>query len=84
MLPLAGFTVGVTADRRADEQAELLRRRGAEVFHGPAIRTLSLSDGPELARATQALIERPPDTLVALTGIGIRSWFEAADSRGQR
>lgn len=79
--PLAGFTVGVTADRRAAEQAELLRRRGAEVVHGPVIRTLPLTDGPALEAATEALIAEPPDTLVALTALGIRSWFEAADGR---
>ncbi|HMJ78312.1 MAG TPA: uroporphyrinogen-III synthase [Iamia sp.] len=79
LAPLDGFTVGVTADRRADEQAELLRRRGAEVVHGPVIRTLPLTDGAELAAATEAVIADPPDTLVALTGVGIRSWFEAAD-----
>lgn len=41
--PLDGFVVGVTADRRASEQAELLRRRGADVMHGPAIATAYLS-----------------------------------------
>jgi uroporphyrinogen-III synthase len=81
--PLAGFAIAVTADRRADEQAELLRRRGAEVLHGPVIRTAPLAEGPELDAATEALIARPPDTLVALTGLGVRSWFEAADGRGR-
>ncbi len=83
LAPLDGFSVGVTADRRADEQAELLRRRGAEVVHGPVIRTLPLADGAELAAATHAVIDHPPDTLVALTGLGIRSWFEAADGHGR-
>lgn len=83
MLPLAGFVVGVTADRRADEQCELLRRRGADVLLGPVIRTLPLTDGHELAEATDALVSRPPEVLVALTGLGIRSWFEAADGHGR-
>src|SRR4029077_3887377 len=30
-LPLAGRVIGVTAERRAEEQADLLRKRGAEV-----------------------------------------------------
>ena len=42
--PLAGFTVAVTADRRADEQAALLSRLGATVVHGPVIRTESVTD----------------------------------------
>ena len=36
-LPLAGFTVGVTAARRAAELGSLLERRGAEVLHAAAI-----------------------------------------------
>src|SRR5690606_13542529 len=35
--PLAGFTVGVTAARRADELGALLERRGAAVLHAPAL-----------------------------------------------
>jgi uroporphyrinogen-III synthase len=72
----------VTADRRAEEQSEMLRRRGARVLHGPAIRTLPL--GPEygLRRATEALVDSPPHVVIANTGIGIRSWFAAAESWG--
>src|SRR6476646_7622352 len=33
--PLEGFTVGVTADRRASEPVELLRRSGARVLDCP-------------------------------------------------
>ncbi|MFN0030252.1 MAG: uroporphyrinogen-III synthase [Acidimicrobiales bacterium] len=80
--PLRGFTVGITADRRWDEQAELLRRRGASVLHGPSIRTLPLGPGPDLRLVTEELIAQPPDILLANTGIGIRSWFAAADSWG--
>jgi len=73
--PLAGWTVAVTADRRAAEQIMMLERRGATVIHAPVIRTLPL--GPEAGRqeATAELIARPPDVLVAATGIGIRAWF---------
>ncbi len=80
--PLRGFTVGITADRRWDEQAELLRRRGATVLHGPSIRTLPLGPGPDLRLVTESLIAQPPEILLANTGIGIRSWFAAADSWG--
>ncbi|MFN0089672.1 MAG: uroporphyrinogen-III synthase [Acidimicrobiales bacterium] len=80
--PLGGYTVGITADRRWEEQAELLRRRGAAIHHGPAIRTLPLGPGPDLRRATDALIAQPPAFLIANTGIGLRSWFAAADSWG--
>ncbi len=80
--PLDGFVVGVTADRRASEQAELLRRRGAEVLLGPAIATAYLASDDALRGATVDLIERPPEYLAATTGIGVRAWFEAAQVWG--
>lgn len=80
--PLDGFVVGVTADRRWQEQAELLERRGAVVVHGPTIDTLYLASDQALREATLDVIERPPDYLVATTGIGVRAWFEAASTWG--
>ncbi|MGH9213264.1 MAG: uroporphyrinogen-III synthase [Acidimicrobiales bacterium] len=80
--PLAGWRVGLTAHRRGDEQAELLRRRGASVVVGPVVRTLPFGDDRPLREATDALFDRPPDVVVATTGIGIRSWFGAAESWG--
>lgn len=80
--PLSGFTVGITADRRHEEQAELLLRRGARVLHGPSIRTLALADDPELAAATDRVIAEPPDVVVLTTGLGTRGWFSAAESTG--
>jgi uroporphyrinogen-III synthase len=80
--PLAGFTIGVTAARRADELATMLERRGAVVQHGPALRIVPVADDTELADATRALIARPPDITVATTGIGFRGWVEAADAWG--
>jgi uroporphyrinogen-III synthase len=78
--PLRGYTVGITADRRWDEQAALLEGQGATVLHGPSIRTLPIgADGP-LRTTTEAIIAEPPDALIANTGVGIRSWFGAADS----
>ncbi|MBO0917844.1 uroporphyrinogen-III synthase, partial [Streptomyces laculatispora] len=80
--PLAGFTVGVTAARRADELATLLRRRGATVVHAPAMRTVPLADDSELHAATRDLIESAPDVVLATTAIGFRGWIEAADGWG--
>ncbi|MFE1791365.1 uroporphyrinogen-III synthase [Streptomyces sp. NPDC059525] len=80
--PLAGFTVGVTAARRADELIALLRRRGAAVVHAPALRIVPLSDDGELMAATKELVDDPPDAVVATTAIGFRGWIEAADGWG--
>ncbi|MFE9044347.1 uroporphyrinogen-III synthase [Streptomyces sp. NPDC007818] len=80
--PLAGFTVGVTAARRADELIALLRRRGAAVVHGPALRIVPLADDTELLTATKEIIGNTPDVVVATTAIGFRGWVEAAEGWG--
>ncbi|MGD6745153.1 uroporphyrinogen-III synthase [Streptomyces sp. BH106] len=80
--PLAGFTVGVTAARRADELGALLQRRGASVLHAPALRIVPLADDSELLVATKELIDHAPDVVVATTAIGFRGWVEAADGWG--
>ncbi|MFF5925158.1 uroporphyrinogen-III synthase [Streptomyces hydrogenans] len=80
--PLAGFTVGVTAARRADELIALLRRRGAAVVHGPALRIVPLADDTELLAATKEIIGSTPDVVVATTAIGFRGWIEAAEGWG--
>lgn len=80
--PLAGFTVGVTAARRADELSALLQRRGAAIVHAPALRIVPLAADAELLDATKALVAQPPDTVVATTAIGFRGWVEAADGWG--
>ncbi len=81
--PLAGFTVAVTAARRAEEICGLLERRGAAVIHGPALRIAPLADDTGLYKATVELIASPPDTVVATTGIGFRGWMEAAEGWGE-
>ncbi|WP_338779480.1 uroporphyrinogen-III synthase [Streptomyces sp. DG1A-41] len=80
--PLAGFTVGVTAARRADELGTLLQRRGAAVLHAPALRIVQLADDSELLAATKELVRQVPDIVVATTAIGFRGWVEAADGWG--
>jgi uroporphyrinogen-III synthase len=79
---LEGFTIGVTADRRADAQIELLTRRGANVLRGPTIGTSYLGEEEALKTSTLSVIDQPPEVLVANTGIGMRSWFEAAQAWG--
>jgi uroporphyrinogen-III synthase len=80
--PLDGFVVGITADRRWEEQAELLSRRGASIVHGPTMTTLYLASDENLRHATMALIDEPPDYLVATTGIGMRAWLDTATTWG--
>ncbi|HEV2375113.1 MAG TPA: uroporphyrinogen-III synthase [Streptosporangiaceae bacterium] len=81
--PLAGYTVAVTAARRAEEIGGLLERRGAAVIHAPALRIAPLADDTDLYKVTTDLITSPPDTVVATTGIGFRGWLEAAEGWGE-
>lgn len=80
--PLAGFTVGVTAARRAQELGALLERRGAAVVHAPALRIVPLADDQELLDATRGMTENVPDIVIATTAIGFRGWIEAAEGWG--
>ncbi len=80
--PLLGFTVAVTAARRADELTTLLERRGAAVLAAPAIAMVPLPDDVRLRAATEELIATAPDLVVATTGIGFRGWLEAAEGWG--
>jgi uroporphyrinogen-III synthase len=77
-LPLAGYTVAVTAARRKEELGALLERRGARVIYAPAIRIVPLADDAELVAATREVLARPVDLVVATTGVGFRGWLEAA------
>jgi len=78
--PLAGFTIGVTADRRSDEQIRLLTSRGATCVHGPVIKTHPLGSEDELVSATREVVEQRPDIVVLTTGVGVRGWLEAAEA----
>src|SRR5690606_11248311 len=80
--PLAGYTVGVTAARRAEELAAMLGRKGADVVCAPALRIVPLSDDQALAAASRDLIAHPADIVVATTGIGFRGWLEACETWG--
>lgn len=77
---LNGFTIGVTADRRAEDQLTILRGRGADCIHGPTIRTRPLRSDADIRTVTEDLLVHPPCVVVLNTGIGVRGWLEAADS----
>lgn len=81
---LAGRTIGITAQRRADEQARLFRSRGAETVHGPTLSLAPAGDDPQLRAVTDAVLAQPPDFLLASTGYGMRAWLTAADGWGAR
>ncbi|WP_093415012.1 uroporphyrinogen-III synthase [Saccharopolyspora flava] len=75
---LSGFTIGITAERKAEEIGNLLARRGARVLFGAAMHTVPLPEDGELAAATRRVLSAPVDFVVAITGMGFRGWFEAS------
>lgn len=81
-MPLRGYTVGITAERKAEELGDLLARRGARVVHAPAMHTVPLPEDGELAEATRTVVDAEVDYAVAMTGVGFRGWFTAAEHLG--
>ena len=77
--PLLGCTVAVTADRRREDLAALLRRRGARVLETPTLKLVPLEDDTELRAATAECLRAPLDYAVATTGRGWRGWISAAE-----
>lgn len=81
--PLDGFTIVLTSDRRSEEFAAALARRGATVLRAPMLRIVPTGEDAVLEAATQRLVDNPPDDVVVTTAIGFRGWIEAADAHGQ-
>lgn len=79
---LAGFTIGVTADRRSDDLIAALTRRGAEVLHAPTLRIQPLEEDGQLVQDTRAVIDGRPDIVLVTTSYGFRGWLDAADAAG--
>jgi uroporphyrinogen-III synthase len=83
-LPLSGFSIGVTAARRVEEQVALLERRGAKV---ELAAVLSIDpnriDDAVLRAKTDEVLAGPVDMLLATTGIGMRAWLDKAEEYGQ-
>lgn len=76
---LAGFRIGVTAARKAEEQIEMFARRGADVEWAAALsREPNTVDDAELERTTKDVLAQPVDLFLATTGIGMKTWLEAA------
>jgi len=74
--------VGITADRRWEEQARMFTDRGVDVVHAPTMRTIDLTADEALRTITSDLAVDPPDYLVVTTGMGMRRWLEAAAGWG--
>ena len=79
---LAGTRILVTAQRRSDELAAALSRRGADVVVAPALGVVPDIDVDELLRRTREILTTPVDVVVVTTGIGFRGWMDTAEEAG--
>ncbi|HVW40155.1 MAG TPA: uroporphyrinogen-III synthase [Amycolatopsis sp.] len=79
---LTGVTIGVTAERRAEEFIGALERHGATVRHAPLIHIVPLPDDAQLRASTETVLAEGIDILAVTTGAGFRGWFEAAEGWG--
>src|SRR4051794_31384458 len=77
---LAGTRILVTAQRRSDELASALTRRGAEVVVAPTLGVVPRIDEEPLLRRARDVLESGVDTVVVTTGIGFRGWMDAAEA----
>lgn len=80
--PLRGRTVGITAERRAEEFRAALARKGATVWHAPTMRIVPLGDDEQLHAANAAVLHKPVDLAVVTTGQGFGGWISAAREWG--
>lgn len=80
--PLDGRRVAITATRKRAELRGMLERRGATVVEAPVLAERTAPDPAELRRATQRVVVEGADVVVATTGTGISSWFDAAAGWG--
>lgn len=79
---IAGTEVWVTAQRRAEDLASALERRGAAVTIASTLAVQRRIDEATLVERTRGLIGRTPDIVVVTTGFGLRDWLETAASNG--
>ncbi len=81
-LSLRGFSVGIAAERRWQEQAQALGALGARVVHGPVVGPLPLVSRESLEIAVDELVVAPPDAVVFVSSAGPESWLAAGESLG--
>lgn len=79
---LAGKTIGITASRKADEQAAAFERSGARTLLAPTVRIVPVESDSALLTSTTEIIVNPPQMLLVTTGYGLNGWVSAARARG--
>lgn len=79
---MRGARVGITAARRAEEQAALVVALGGVPRHGPSVDADRPAADEVLAAIVADVLAAPPEIAVFLTGVGARHLFRAAEREG--
>ncbi|MBW3610690.1 MAG: uroporphyrinogen-III synthase [Actinobacteria bacterium] len=81
--PLLGFRVGIAAHRGSQEQADALRRAGAEPVVGAVLGPVPSARIEALEAVTEDLLARPPSVVVLTSAAGIEGWLGTAEGAGR-
>ena len=68
-----GMRVLALESRRAEEIAQLIRKQGGEAFVAPSMREAPLKNNEEAFATAERLLAGEFDTIVFLTGVGVRA-----------
>lgn len=79
---LAGCEILLPVDRRSCELAGALQRHGALTTVVPSLTIIPHYDNGELLEDTRAILDDPPDIVIATTGVGFRGWMDVAETEG--
>jgi uroporphyrinogen-III synthase len=74
--------VAILESRLGEELAGLVKKRGGEPVHAPALAELPDLDPQKIRALVQSLAQRPARLFVFQTGVGTRALFAATDSLG--
>ena len=75
--------IAILESRLGEQLADLVRQRGGEPFHAPALAELPDLEPQKIAALVRSLEEKPAKLFIFQTGVGTRALFSALDSLGQ-
>jgi uroporphyrinogen-III synthase len=71
------------AHRGRQEQAEVLRRVGAEPVFGPVVEAVPVAGAEALEASTEETITEAPEVVVLTSAAGVEGWLSAAEELGR-
>ncbi len=83
-LPLTNRTIALAEGRQLEELAQMLEKEGAVALRYPLLAILDPPDDSPALAWLHALVEKPFDWIVFLTGEGVRRLVACADRHGIR